>query len=97
MGMNYEDEYSEVGKRIVFYRQKRGISQEELSEMLNCSRQDIQQIEGDYCANRQPLTGIWLVKNLDFLFMIAEALKVDLPVFFLPMSDEVFEKYRTDQ
>jgi hypothetical protein len=29
--------------------------------------------------------------------MIAEALKVDLPVFFLPMSDEVFEKYRTDK
>ena len=32
------------------------------------------------------MTGIWSVKDLDFLFAITDVLGVDEPVFFLPIS-----------
>jgi len=97
MREGYEAKYLDVGKRIAFYRQKRDMSQKELGGKIKCSLQEVQQIEGDYLAKRQPFIGIWSVKNLDFLFTIADVLKVDFTVFFLPMNNDNFEKYRTDR
>jgi len=56
MRESYEKKYLDVGKQIAYYRQKRDISQKELGEKINCSLQDIQLIEGNYLAKRQPLT-----------------------------------------
>lgn len=96
MRENHEEDYLDIGKRIAYYRQKRGMSQERLGEKLNCSPQEIQQIEGDYLA-KKTLSGFWSVKNLDFLFVIADVLEMDVLPFFLPVNDENFEKYRKDK
>ncbi len=84
-------QYRAIGQRIAYYRQKRGLSREQLAEMARCSPQDIRQVEGD--------DGHWSrsQKRLVFLCSVAEALAVDLPVFFLPMSEEIFNKFRTDK
>ncbi|SFM34719.1 helix-turn-helix domain-containing protein [Pelosinus propionicus] len=97
MQKNYGDEYVNLGKRIAYYRKKRRISQEEFSKGLDCSIQEVKAIENDYSVSKDLATGIWSVKDLDFLFAIADVLEVDVPVFFLPISDETFEKYRTDK
>lgn len=96
MREKYLEEYREVGKRIAFYRKKRGVSQETLGEKLNVSREYVGIIEGDYFDRIQLNHCPWSLRSLDLLFAIADALEVDLPIFFLPLSDEHFEEFRTD-
>lgn len=46
MKTDYEEAYLELGKRA-FYRQKRGLSQEQLARRVHCSPIYIQKIEGE--------------------------------------------------
>lgn len=59
--------YDELGKRIGFFRNKKGLSQEQLSEILNLSREYITRIETN---RRNP--------SLDILVDIANALGVSV-------------------
>lgn len=93
---DYEKEYLDLGKRIVFYREKRKLSQGQLARRVQCSPIYIRKVEGDYVAVQTTLSAIWSVQKLDFLFAIADALQMDILAFFKPMTEENFQKYRRD-
>ncbi len=96
MQNNYETRYIELGKRITFYREKRGLSQAELAQRVKCSPIYIQKVEGESVAVKTSISGIWEVKKLDFLFAIANVLQMDVAAFFKPMTEENFQKWRRD-
>lgn len=96
MEHDYEEKYLELGRRIAFYRQKRGLSQEQLARRVKCSPIYMQKIEGELVATRTTMSVIWSVKKLDFLFAIANALQIDAAAFFKPMTEKNFKKYRRD-
>lgn len=85
---NFLDKYREIGRRIAFYRNKRGLSQEALSERINYSKSYLSKIEG---SNTN------VTYSLDILFAISAGLEVDPVIFFLPINEEDFDKYRTDK
>jgi transcriptional regulator with XRE-family HTH domain len=85
---NFLDKYREVGKRIAFYRGKRGLSQESLGEKINYSKSYISKIEAP---------GSEVPYSLGVLFSIAAGLGLDPVIFFLPISEDNFEKYRIDK
>ena len=85
---NFLEKYREIGRRIAFYRNKRGISQDSLGEKINYSKSYLSKIEA---------SGSDVPYSLDVLFAIAAGLEVDPVIFLLPISEENFEKYRTDK
>ena len=85
---NFLDKYREIGRRIAFYRNKRGISQEALGEKINYSKSYISKIEA-------PKSDV--PYSLDVLFAIAAGLELDPAIFLLPINEEDFDKYRTDK
>lgn len=85
---NFLDKYREIGRRIAFYRNKRGLSQEALSERINYSKSYLSKIEG---SNTN------VTYSLDILFAISAGLQVDPVIFFLPINEEDFDKYRLDK
>lgn len=85
---NFLEKYREIGRKIAFYRTKRGLSQESLGEKINYSKSYISKIEA-------PKSDV--PYSLDVLFAIANGLELDPVIFFLPINEEYFEKYRTDK
>jgi len=85
---NFLDKYREVGKRIAFYRGIRGLSQEGLGEKINYSKSYISKIEAP---------GSEVPYSLGVLFSIAAGLELDPVIFFLPISEDNFGKYRIDK
>lgn len=63
----YYKEFVQIGLNIMRYRKERGLSQEELSEMIGYSRQQLQRVE---TANAAP--------SMAMLFELSEALNVPL-------------------
>lgn len=96
MQNDYDAKYIELGKRITFYREKRGLSQEQLAKQVKCSPIYIRKVEGELVAAKTTMSGVWAVKKLDFLFAIADVLQMDVAAFFKPMTEEIFQKYRRD-
>ncbi|MBP2658394.1 MAG: helix-turn-helix domain protein [Firmicutes bacterium] len=88
MQNSFLDKYREIGRRIAFYRNKRGLSQDTLGEMINYSKSYISKIE----ASKSDVP-----YSLDVLFAIAAGLELDPVIFLLPINEEDFEKYRTDK
>ncbi len=70
----YKNRYKEIGERIVFYRNIRGMTQEELAIKVNCSSKYIDQIE-NYDVNSE---FSW---SVNLLFDIADVLEVDVLIF----------------
>lgn len=70
----YKNRYKEIGERIVFYRNIRGMTQEELAIQVNCSAKYIDQIE-NYDVNSE---FSW---SVNLLFDISDALEVDVLIF----------------
>lgn len=64
----YSFEYTELGYNIAYYRKHRNLTQEQLAEMVDISRQHLGAIEAPNII--RPL-------SLDLLFAIANALKVE--------------------
>lgn len=85
---NFIEKYREIGRRIAFYRSKRGLSQDALGERINYSKSYLSKIEAP---------GSVVPYSLDILFAIAAGLELDPVIFLLPISEENFEKYRTDK
>jgi transcriptional regulator with XRE-family HTH domain len=74
MKEKYKNYYHEIGQRIIFYRKRRGMTQEELATKINCSSKYIDQIE-NYDVNNE---FSW---SIDLLFAISDTLEVDVLIF----------------
>ena len=70
----YSFEYTELGLNIAYYRKHRNLTQEQLAEMVDISRQHLGAIEAPNIV--RPL-------SLDLLFAIANALDVEPYKLFL--------------
>lgn len=70
MGMeNYDKRYIEIGYNIQYFRKHKGLTQEQLAELVDISRQHLGAIEAP---------NIVRTISLDLLFRIADALEVDV-------------------
>lgn len=69
------EKYREIGRKVAFYRNLRGLTQEELAEKIEVSVSHISKIEAP-----QANTSL----SLDMLYLIAEGLDVDIAAFFNP-------------
>ncbi|HMM22400.1 MAG TPA: helix-turn-helix transcriptional regulator [Selenomonadales bacterium] len=67
--------YREIGRRVAFYRNLRGLSQEELAAKVDISTSHLAKIEG-------PNTNTSF--SLDILLVIADGLDIDVAAFFNP-------------
>ncbi len=85
---DFLDKYREIGRRIAFYRNRRGISQEGLSEKINYSKSYLSKIEASKSG---------VPYSLGVLFAIAAGLELDPVIFFLPINEMYFDQYRTDK
>ena len=77
----YHAKYREIGRRVAFYRTMRGLSQEELAANICISKSYLSKIEA---ANSEVEFSLYV------LFSIAEGLRLDVSVFFLPINEERF-------
>ena len=77
----YHAKYCEIGRRVAFYRTMRGLSQEELAANIGISKSYLSKIEA---ANSEVEFSLYV------LFSIAEGLRLDVSVFFLPINEERF-------
>ena len=66
---NYDKRYVEIGYNIQYFRKHKGLTQEQLAEMLDISRQHLGAIEAP---------NIVRTISLDLLFRIADVLEVDV-------------------
>ncbi len=73
----YVEQYKEIGRKIVFYRNLRGLSQQELADRIGISRSYISKIEA-------PNSNVSF--SLDVLFAIATGLNIDVAAFFNPIE-----------
>lgn len=64
-----EKRYTEIGYNIAYYRKHKGLTQEQLAEKLDISRQHLGAIEAPNIV--RPV-------SLDLLFRIADALEIDV-------------------
>lgn len=69
--------YKDIGRKIAFYRNLRGFSQEELAARIDISTSHLSKIEA-------PNTNISF--SLDMLLLIAEGLDIDIAAFFNPIE-----------
>ena len=70
MGMdNYDKRYIEIGYNIQCFRKHKGMTQEQLAELVDISRQHLGAIEAP---------NIVRTVSLDLLFRIADVLEVDV-------------------
>lgn len=75
----YHAKYREIGRRVAFYRNMRGLAQEELAANIGISKSYLSKIEA---ANSDVEFSLYV------LFSIAEGLDLDVSVFFLPINEE---------
>jgi len=66
---NYDKRYVEIGYNIQYFRKHKGLTQEQLAEMVDISRQHLGAIEAP---------NIVRTVSLDLLFRIADTLEVDV-------------------
>lgn len=69
--------YKEIGRKVAFYRNLRGLSQEELAAKIDISASHLAKIEA-------PNTNISF--SLDMLLLIAEGLEINVAAFFTPIE-----------
>ena len=70
----YKGYYQEIGERIIFYRNRRGMTQQELALQINCSTEYLDQIENyDVTSDFS-----W---SQDVLFSISDALEINVLIF----------------
>lgn len=71
MSTNHHDVYTQIGLNILYYRKAQGLTQQQLAELANYSRNHIQQIETAAA-----------IPSVDALLDIADALKVPVEKLF---------------
>lgn len=73
----YVEKYREIGRKVAFYRNIRGLSQEALAEKIEVSASHISKIEAPQANS---------AFSIDMLFLIAEGLEIDVAAFFNPIE-----------
>lgn len=73
MHTKYSDRYREIGRKISYYRNKIGLSQQELADKINISKSYMSKIEAP--KSEKPC-------SIEVLFDIANALGVDITLLF---------------
>ena len=68
---NYDKRYVEIGYNIQYFRKHKGLTQEQLAELVDISRTHMSRIENNDCA-----------PSLDVVFDIADVLKVPVHKLF---------------
>lgn len=71
------NKYRDIGKKIAYYRNLRGMSQEELAEKIDMSTSYISKIEAPNSA---------MTFSLEVLFEISLALNIDIALLFRPLE-----------
>jgi transcriptional regulator with XRE-family HTH domain len=74
----YDDRYRQVGRKIAYYRNKRGWSQDFLADKTGISRSYLSKIEAP---------GSGKAFSLDVLFLLADALEIE-PALLLTPDDK---------
>ncbi len=74
----HENEYRQLGFKIAYYRKLRGLTQEQLAEMIDCSAAFLGHVEAP---------NVNKTVSLDRLFDIAKALNVPPHKFFMFEED----------
>jgi transcriptional regulator with XRE-family HTH domain len=69
--------YKEIGRRIAFFRNLRGLSQEELAAKIDISASHLSKIEAP---------NIQISFSFDMLLLIAEGLDIDVAALFAPVE-----------
>jgi len=77
LSSKYLPEFREIGRKIAYYRTLRGLSQEALADEINISTSYLSKIEAPNSA---------MTFSLEVLFQIAEALNINIGVFFRPID-----------
>lgn len=75
MKTSYDNRYRQIAKRIIHYRNIRGLSQEELAAKVGISKSYLSKIEAPNSTKAY---------SLDVLFAIADGLDMDIINFFTP-------------
>jgi transcriptional regulator with XRE-family HTH domain len=75
MKTSYDDRYRQIAKRIIHYRNIKGLSQEELAAKVGISKSYLSKIEAPNSTKAY---------SLDVLFSIADGLDMDIIKFFTP-------------
>lgn len=75
MKVSNDERYRQIAKRIVHYRMRKGLSQEELANKIGISKSYLSKIEAPNSTK---------AFSLDVLFAIADGLEVDVIKFFTP-------------
>jgi len=74
MKSSKDERYRQIAKKIVYYRNLRGLSQEELADKIGISKSYLSKIEAPNSTKAY---------SLDVLFSIADGLEVDIIRFFM--------------
>lgn len=72
-----DERYRQIAKKIVHYRIKKGLSQDELADKIGISKSYLSKIEAPNSTK---------AFSLDVLFAIADGLDVEVFKFFIPLD-----------
>ncbi|SMD15340.1 helix-turn-helix domain-containing protein [Sporomusa malonica] len=78
MKSSNDERYRQIAKKIVHYRIKKGLSQDELADKIGISKSYLSKIEAPNSTK---------AFSLDVLFAIADGLEVDVIKFFIPIEE----------
>ncbi|MBP2658353.1 MAG: sinR 5 [Firmicutes bacterium] len=79
MKSSSDGRYRQIAKKIVYYRNLRGLSQEEFADKIGISKSYLSKIEAPSSTKAY---------SLDVLFAIADGLDVDVIKFFMPIEEK---------
>ncbi|WP_094602644.1 hypothetical protein SPSIL_013910 [Sporomusa silvacetica DSM 10669] len=79
MKSSNDERYRQIAKKIVHYRIKKGLSQDELADKIGISKSYLSKIEAPNSTK---------AFSLDVLFAIADGLDVEVIKFFMPIEKE---------
>jgi transcriptional regulator with XRE-family HTH domain len=79
MKSSNDERYRQIAKRIVDYRIRRGLSQEELADKIGISKSYLSKIEAPNSTK---------AFSLDVLFAIADGLDIEVIKFFMPIEEK---------
>lgn len=79
MKSSNDERYRQIAKRIVHYRIRKGLSQDELADKIGISKSYLSKIEAPNSTKAY---------SLDVLFAIADGLEIDVVNFFIPIEDK---------
>lgn len=78
MKSSNDERYRQIAKKIVHYRMRKGLSQDELADKIGISKSYLSKIEAPNSTKAY---------SLDVLFAIADGLEVDVIEFFMPIEE----------